>query len=270
MGGCMLGTWSEADAKCASVGGRLCTEDELTNGCADQTGCWYDQRLVWTSASNSDTCTCSTPGEGTVGKNELQCTNGETRHCASDQECYATEAFNYGEWSDGCRIRDYVIELNRSISTAKTSNDFHHLHIREIKAFDNDDNECELQFDSASTYMNPGKKWGEDFLTPERCIDGDLTTMNHNDYGGAVPYGSQDHWMKFQCSCKQNLEKIVVFNRNDVHARRLTGTTLSVTRNPDGVCLTHTIEDSEATTPKFNDNSVDVTERCTFEWEPQF
>ena len=51
-----------------------------------------------------DTCTCSTPGAGTVGKNELKCTNGETRHCSSDQECYATEAFTCGEWSDGCRI----------------------------------------------------------------------------------------------------------------------------------------------------------------------
>merc|ERR1712228_576754 len=102
--GCQQGTWSQAEAKCKSVGGRLCTVEELGYGCADQTGCWYDQRLVWTSASNSDTCTCTTPGEGTVDKNELQCTNGETRHCAWDQECYATEAFTYGKWSDGCRI----------------------------------------------------------------------------------------------------------------------------------------------------------------------
>ena len=51
-----------------------------------------------------DTCTCSTPGEGTVDKNEFICTNGQTGHCSSDQECYATEAFKYGEWDDGCRV----------------------------------------------------------------------------------------------------------------------------------------------------------------------
>lgn len=50
--GCMQGTWSVAAAKCASVGGTLCTRAQLTSGCADQTGCWYDQRLVWTSDSN--------------------------------------------------------------------------------------------------------------------------------------------------------------------------------------------------------------------------
>ena len=51
-----------------------------------------------------DTCTCSTPGAGTTGKNEMTCSNGETRHCVSDEECYATIAFIYGQWKDGCRI----------------------------------------------------------------------------------------------------------------------------------------------------------------------
>jgi len=50
--GCMSGTWSEAQAQCASVGGALCTRDQLSSNCADQTGCWYDQRLVWTSDSS--------------------------------------------------------------------------------------------------------------------------------------------------------------------------------------------------------------------------
>ena len=52
----------------------------------------------------SMSCTCSTPGEGTIDKNEFKCTNGETRHCSSDQECYAAEAFTYGEWGEGCRV----------------------------------------------------------------------------------------------------------------------------------------------------------------------
>ena len=51
-----------------------------------------------------DTCTCSTPGAGTKNKNQFICSNDETRYCASDQECYATDAFVYGQWKDGCRI----------------------------------------------------------------------------------------------------------------------------------------------------------------------
>ena len=52
----------------------------------------------------TDTCTCSTPGAGTTGKNQMTCSNGETRHCDSDQVCYATKTFIYGKWSDGCKI----------------------------------------------------------------------------------------------------------------------------------------------------------------------
>ena len=57
----------------------------------------------------SDTCTCSTPGAGTIGKNQMTCSNGETRTCSSDQECYATEAFGYGQLSDGCRIPGKIL-----------------------------------------------------------------------------------------------------------------------------------------------------------------
>merc|ERR1712038_915562 len=134
--GCMLGTWSEAEAQCASVGGRLCTRDELMSNCADQTGCWYDQRLVWTSASSSDS-----PG--------------------------------------------YTIELLRHI--LPKNGDRHHLHIREIKAFDSGE-ECQLYFHDASPLVKRGKEWCcpdendvpqcECFrTTPDRAIDGDLTTM---------------------------------------------------------------------------------------------
>ena len=50
------------------------------------------------------TCTCSNPGEGLFGKNEMRCSNGEIRSCSQNQECYATKAFVYGQWSNGCRV----------------------------------------------------------------------------------------------------------------------------------------------------------------------
>lgn len=35
--------------------------------------------------------------------NHLNCTNGETRYCASDQDCFTDDPFAYGNWSAGCR-----------------------------------------------------------------------------------------------------------------------------------------------------------------------
>merc|ERR1719204_578558 len=48
-------------------------------------------------------CTCDTPGQGTAGYNKFTCTNGATRYCSHDEECYATGKFTYGKWEDGCR-----------------------------------------------------------------------------------------------------------------------------------------------------------------------
>ena len=53
-----------------------------------------------------DTCTCSTPSSGTSGNNEIKCSNGETRFCEANEECYTTEEFNYGKWSAACRVPD--------------------------------------------------------------------------------------------------------------------------------------------------------------------
>jgi len=50
--GCMRGTWSEANDQCAAWGGRLCTRDELADGCTAGTGCWFDLHLVWTSETD--------------------------------------------------------------------------------------------------------------------------------------------------------------------------------------------------------------------------
>lgn len=49
------------------------------------------------------TCKCETPGAGAAGKNGFVCSDGNTRWCNAVEECYATEAFLKGEWTDGCR-----------------------------------------------------------------------------------------------------------------------------------------------------------------------
>ena len=49
------------------------------------------------------TCKCSTPGSGTVGKNQYKCTDGVTSYCARTQECYARTPFPKGKWFKGCR-----------------------------------------------------------------------------------------------------------------------------------------------------------------------
>lgn len=176
----------------------------------------------------------------------------------------------------------YEIKLERDIS-AGIDSDRHHLHIREIKAYDEAGNECELHYGAvsgidASPLMATGNRWPDNIngaiapnsehKTPEKCIDGDLTTMNHNDYGVdddnvAVPYGEENHWMKFQCFCK-TVGRIQIYNRNDDAntdnkrmRKRLKGSVLSVTRYSDDVCLTHEIPLAEA----IEDN---------FSWEPQW
>jgi hypothetical protein len=50
------------------------------------------------------TCTCSTPGQGTAGSNEYKCSDDSSGYCAENEECFATEPFTKGHWSDGCQI----------------------------------------------------------------------------------------------------------------------------------------------------------------------
>jgi len=50
-------------------------------------------------------CSCSSPGEGTVGHNGYECTDGYSAYCASSEECYATVSFKKGDWSAGCRTK---------------------------------------------------------------------------------------------------------------------------------------------------------------------
>jgi len=57
-----------------------------------------------TTTTTTITCTCTTPHTGTAGHNQMQCSNGETRHCGSNEACYAVSPFTYGSWTDGCAI----------------------------------------------------------------------------------------------------------------------------------------------------------------------
>ena len=68
-------------------------------------------KIIKVSYFLSVTCECTTPNAGTVRKNEIKCGN-ETRHCSKVKECYATEKFAYGEWSDGCRIPGDLIIMS--------------------------------------------------------------------------------------------------------------------------------------------------------------
>jgi len=196
--GCMIGTWSEANDECSGKGARLCTEDELSTGCADRTGCWFDQRLVWTSPKTT---------------------------------------------------QGYTIELRRP--TTYKGGDKHHLHIREIKVLDNDNNECKVYFrgasGDASPLMNPGRNWEGTQLPPDRCIDGDLGTMNHNDFGPGVAYGLEEHFMQFECFC-ETIGTIKIYNRNDGvdMAERLSSSTIKLMKRSDGSEIdSHTIGKDE-------------------------
>ena len=57
-----------------------------------------------------DTCTCSHLTNATASVGEMSCTNDETRYCETNQECYATVAFNYGQWDVGCRVVSWKID----------------------------------------------------------------------------------------------------------------------------------------------------------------
>ena len=48
-------------------------------------------------------CQCSTPGQGTAGKNAYKCGDGTAAFCAATEECYATQLFPKEATCLGCR-----------------------------------------------------------------------------------------------------------------------------------------------------------------------
>jgi len=51
------------------------------------------------------TCSCSSPGQGTIGHNGYECTDGSSAYCSSWEECYATASFSKGDSSAACRTK---------------------------------------------------------------------------------------------------------------------------------------------------------------------
>ena len=54
-GDCRELTWSEANNYCKEQSARLCTRTELEASCAEETGCSFDYRLVWSNTRASGT-----------------------------------------------------------------------------------------------------------------------------------------------------------------------------------------------------------------------
>ena len=57
-------------------------------------------------------CTCTNPGAGTTGNNGYTCSDGKYGFCGADQECYATDEFLKGQWSDGCKEGMFLTKYN--------------------------------------------------------------------------------------------------------------------------------------------------------------
>ena len=53
-GACKELTWSEANDLCIAQSARLCTRPELEASCAEETGCNFDYRLIWSKTLASD------------------------------------------------------------------------------------------------------------------------------------------------------------------------------------------------------------------------
>ena len=50
-------------------------------------------------------CNCTTPNNGTgYDHNKFLCSDGSMAYCSENEECYATEPFQFDRLNDGCRI----------------------------------------------------------------------------------------------------------------------------------------------------------------------
>lgn len=73
-------TFEVAEAKCASINARLCTEDEMTSDCTKGTGCQFDFEMIWTS----------TPVPPSPCADDSSCDDGlecTTNTCGADGAC---------------------------------------------------------------------------------------------------------------------------------------------------------------------------------------
>ena len=85
----------------ALVGTFLNIEHYIRN-CNTIIGCKY---LTGLNFFISVMCSCSTPSHGTgYHYNKFTCSDGLTSYCSTEEECYSSQPFAYGELYDGCRV----------------------------------------------------------------------------------------------------------------------------------------------------------------------
>jgi len=116
------------------------------------------------------------------------------------------------------------LELRRPLSAGTDAN-AHHLHIRQIEAFDSAGQKMQVQVIGASGMMAQGASLGE---RPEATVDGKLTGGCHNAIQD-VQYGSEDHWIQFRLQPPNaSVARILLHNRTDSCGYRLVGSTLAL------------------------------------------
>lgn len=59
-------TQPEANAFCRAMGGRLCTQEEMADGCTQGTGCSHDRDMLWTSTEGHAESTGNTRVQGST------------------------------------------------------------------------------------------------------------------------------------------------------------------------------------------------------------
>ena len=42
--------------------------------------------------------------EWDINNNQMTCSDGSIKYCGADEECFATQPFDYGKLYDGCRL----------------------------------------------------------------------------------------------------------------------------------------------------------------------
>jgi len=181
----------------------------------------------------------------------------ENYHCGSNELCCR----NHNPEVQGVCLAEasFYIELRRPLS-AGTNNDRHHLHIAEIKAFDDTGAECTLTYSNyASPLVKLGATWAGRQLTPADAIDGDTSTVTHNDYSTRSDYGTEDHYMEFETQCN-SISKIQIYNRPDSQRVRILGSVLYLFNRHKEVIIQQTI--TTVGTPTLGQYII--------EWEPSY
>jgi len=108
------------DPRIGNTDGGKCVWTPSQNLCMPKD--WAQQQgwdIEETCPGQDFTCSCTSPGS--KSDNSMTCSNGEKRNCGSNQVCYATEAFHYGSWQDGCAtLQSQLKSIDLGIATNAT------------------------------------------------------------------------------------------------------------------------------------------------------